>query len=89
LVVGGEVDTGPDLGPEPAGDFRITSIEAFSVTEIQLVWTSVAGGTYAVETSADGEIWQDSRTDIGATADETTSTIERSDALRLIRVRRQ
>ena len=89
LVVGGEVDTGPDLEPEPAGDFRITSIEAFSVTEIQLVWTSVAGGTYTVETSADGEIWQDSRTDIGATADETTSTIERSDALRLIRVRRQ
>lgn len=89
LVVGGEVDPGPDPEPEPTGDFRVTSISSISLTEIQLSWTSAADSTYTVETSGDGLSWQNAQTGIVGAAGETSSTIASEGALQLLRVRKQ
>ena len=86
LVVGGEVDPGPD--PEPSGDFRVTSI-ASDGDQIQLSWTSDADSSYAVEASVDGVVWQNAETGISGAAGETSAAIDRAGALQLVRIRKE
>ena len=88
LVVGGEVDPDPDPDPEPVGDFKIIEVTLPSATQIQVRWTSAADATYTLQTSADGQDWQEAQTGIAGAANETSGTIERSGALQLIRVRK-
>jgi len=90
LVVGGEVEPGPIPGtdPEPSGDFRVTSI-ASDGDQIQISWTSDAESSYAVETSADGEAWQNAETGIAGAGGETSAMVNRAGKLQLIRIRKE
>ncbi len=91
LVVGGEVDPGPnpEPEPEPTDGFAITGVTLDAGGAIVIQWTSEAGTSYTIETSTDAENWTASETGIAAESTETSASVAREGAIRLIRVREE